>query len=262
MAAPGCALFRRAPPPPPIPRQQVIEQVRAHTTAFHTVKDGDISLHITTTEDGKPKRLPSLGGVIAFNADLPGLRIEAEKMTKSIFSLKALGDRFWLALYETQEMVVGGPVAYSKLPSLIRPDEVRGFFSDPEWLGLTWQETTMTVEEGNYRFDVRVLGMLRRQVSVDRRQLVVTTVCRYDALGRMVTRLDLGDYEETGGTLFPHALTVDRPLDGVKVELELGDPKLNVDLPVQAFRPTERPGWKVIDLDREPLSDVKGFVGE
>jgi hypothetical protein len=242
-----------------LPSDVVIEMVRAQSGAFRSVKDGDITLNITTTVDGKTKSLPSLGGAIGFNAELPGLYLVTTKVTKTVFSLTALGQQFWLALYRTNELVTGGPLAYEKLPWLIRPEEVQGFFADPEWLGLTWPGTTMTVEENNYRFDIFTAGILRRQVFVDRRMVVVSSIRRYDALRRLETGIDMADYEATDSAFFPRRLTVDRPLNGVKVELELSDPKLNVDFPAQTFLPPNLPGWKVINLDYEPLSAVKGF---
>jgi len=253
----GCVPPR--PPPPPLSRDVVIELVRAQSGTFRSVKDGDIALNITTTEDGKVRSLPSLGGGIGFNAELPGLYLVATKVTKTIFTLRARGQQFWLALPRTNELVIGGPPAYAKLPWLIRPDEVQGFFADPEWLGLTWAGTTMTVEEDNYRFDIFTAGILRRQVLVGRRLVVLRSVRRYDALQRLETEIDLADYELSDGALFPRRLTVDRPLNGVKVELELSDPKLNVDFPAKTFLPPDLPGWKVIDLDHEPISAVKGF---
>ncbi len=260
LAAVGCPSL--PPPSPPLPREIVIALVRAQETTFHSVKDGDISLAITETVDGKAKRLPTLGGSIAFNSELPGLWLIGTKVTKTIFSLKALGPRFWLALYRTEELVTGGPAAYEKLPTLLRPDEVRSFFADPEWLGLTGPDTTMTTGEDNYQFDVYSGGVLRRQVLVERQLVVVRSIRRYDPLGRLETQIDMADYDLTDGVLFPRVLTVDRPLLGVKVELSLSDPKLNVELPANVFLPPELPeGWKQIDLDREPLSAVKGLEG-
>jgi hypothetical protein len=106
------------------------------------------------------------------------------------------------------------------------------------------------------------LGVLRRRVNVDRRNLVVARIRDYDALGRTVTDVRLRDYELSGERLFPRRLTVDRPLSGVTVDLWLDDPKLNKELPRKTFLPVERPGWRVIDLDRQPLSAVEAFRGE
>ena len=262
LLAPGCCLFRRPPPPPPLPAEKVIEAVRAQSEAFHTLKDTDISLVVTTTADGKAERSPTLGGVIAFNADLPGLWLYTQKVTRAVFTLSALRDRFWLALEKTCELVVGSAAAYDKLPHLVRPEEVQGFFAGPDWLGLTWPSTTMSVEPEDYRFDVYLDGSLRRQVFVDRRKVAISRIRRYDALGQAVTDIYLQDHEKADGGVFPHRLIVRRPLNGVEVELELDDPKLNVDLPPEMFVPPERPGWKVINLDYEPLSAVEAFRAE
>jgi len=253
----GCVPVR--PLPPPLSKEVVTEMVRVQSGTFRSVKDGDITLNITTTEDGETRSLPSLGGAIGFNAELPGVYLVATKVTKTVFTLRARGQQFWLALPRTNEMVIGSLPAYEKLPWLIRPDEVRGFFADPEWLGLTWPDTTMTMEEDDYRFDIFIAGILRRQVFVDRRLVVVSSIRRYDALRRLETEIDLADYELTDNALFPRRLTVDRPLNGVKTDLELSDPKLNVDFPAQTFSPPDLSKWKVINLDYEPVSAVKGF---
>ena len=257
----GCALLRPAPPPP-LPPAEVVAALRETAERFHTVTDTDISLHISVTADGKTQRAPSLGGLIAFNARLPGLWLDTEKVTRRVFSLKALGERFYLAIFETREVVTGGPAAYARLPHLVRPGEVRSFFAGPDRLGLTWPDTTMAVQADEYRFDVPVAGVLRSRVLVDRRKVVVTAIRRYDALGRTVTEVVLGGHKQTDGVPFPRRLTVERPLDGVKVELRLGDPRLNKELPAATFLPPQRPGWRVIDLDRQPLSAVEAFRTE
>jgi hypothetical protein len=238
----------------------VVEAIRARAARFHTVTDTDISLAVTiTTAEGERERLPTLGGFIAFNVDLPALWLDTEKVTRRVFSLKALGARFWLAVFETREVLVGGPLAYAKLPHVVRPEEVRAFFAGPEALGLTWPDTTFAVEEDLYRFDVHVLGVPYRRVLVDRRTVAVAAIRRYDALGRTVTEVALSDYAPADGTVVPRRLRVERPLAGVTIELELDDPALNKELPAEAFVPPERPGWRVIDLDRRPLTDARAF---
>ncbi len=258
-ASGGCALLRRPPPPAPLPPEQVIAALRQQAARLHTVTDTDISLRISTTADGETETLPSLGGFIAFDADLPALWLDTEKVTRRIFSLKAVGERFWLAIFETREVVTGGPAAYARLPHLIRPQEVRGFFAGPDRLGLTWPGTRMALQAEHYRFDVHVAGLLRRQVWVGRRKLAVTAIRRYDALGRTVTEVRMEGQRPTDGSTFPRRLTVERPLVGVRVELRLGAPQLNKDLPRRAFLPPERPGWRHVDLDVRDLSAVEAF---
>ena len=72
-------------------------------------------------------------------------------------------------------------------------------------------------------------------------------------------------YRKVGNMEFPHQLTVDRPLYGCRVTLKLSSPKFNnpkVDNR-KIFEPRKPPpGWDVIDLDYEPLSNVKTFSGE
>jgi len=255
----GCFLLRPAPPPPPLPKQQVVDAIRAHSEGFQTVFDGDISLAVTTCADGKCKRLPTLGGVLAFDARTPALWLYAEKMTRSVFSLKAVGSRFWLLCYRTRELVTGTETAYAKLPQLIRPEEVRSYFAGPESLGLSWPTTQMAVEPDDYRFDVRVLGVLRRQVRVDRRRLVLAGIRRYDALGRLETEVRLDRYKPAGDRLFPRRFRLDRPLCGVTIELRLGDPEPNKPLPEATFAPPAASDWKLIDLDRQDASDVEFF---
>lgn len=256
----GCSLLRPAPPPPPLPRQQVVDAIRAQSQGFQTVFDGDISLSITTADaDGKPKKRPTVGGVLAFDARVPALWLYAEKMTRSVFSLKAVGTRFWLVLYRTGELVTGTDAAYEKVPELIRPEEVRSYFAGPESLGISWPSAEMAVEPDDYRFDVRVLGVLRRQVRVDRRRLVLTGIRRYDALGRVETELRLDRYKPADGRLFPRRLRLDRPLYGVLIELRLDDPEPNKPLPEATFAPPDPSRYKLIDLDREDPSVIEFF---
>jgi len=255
----GCSLLRPAPPPPPLPRQQVVDAVRTQSEGFHTVFDGDISLAITTCADGECRKLPTLGGLLAFDARVPALWLYAEKMTRSVFSLKAVGARFWLVNYRDGKLFTGTEVAYARVPELIRPEEVRSYFAGPEALGLSWPSTDMTVEPDDYRFDVRVLGVLRRQVRVDRRRLVLAGIRRYDALGRVETELRLDRYKPAGDGLFPRRFRLDRPLCGVLIELRLGDPEPNKPRPEATFEPPAASDWQLIDLDRQDLSDVEFF---
>ena len=254
--AQGCCLLRPGPPPAPLPARQVIEAVRARSASFRTVTDTNISLSITTRVDGKPKKLPRLGGLVAFNAALPGLWLDAEKMTRRVFTLKALRSQFWLKLYKSREMFIGSEAAYERMPELVRPGEVRSLFAEPEVLGLSWPDTRMVVEPDDYRFDVRIGGALRRQVYVDRRQLVLSGIRRYDALGRLQTEVRLGDYGRSGGTLFPRRLTVRRPQSGTTIVLRLDEPKLDKVLPEETFIMRPEVGWKVYDLDREDVSGI------
>ncbi|MHC5034244.1 MAG: hypothetical protein ACYTFZ_04345 [Planctomycetota bacterium] len=260
--ASGCSLLRPSPPPPPLPRERVVEAVRSEAESFSSVKDADISLIITETLEGKTHKLPRLGGSLGFDRRRPALYLVAEKLGQTAFWLRATETGFWLALPRTQEVVTGGPAAYAKLPHLIQPHEVRAFFAGPEWLGLSWPSTTMTVQDDVYRFDVSVLGVPYRQVSVDRRMVAVTRIRRYDATGRVVTDISLDDYAEADSTLFPRRLTIDREQLGVTVELRLSDPVINPDINPEAFEPGERPGWTHIDLDFRPLSEVRAFTAE
>ncbi|MFO7959219.1 MAG: hypothetical protein R6X33_19200 [Candidatus Brocadiia bacterium] len=260
-AGTGCGLFRK-PLPPPLPRREVIQQVRANTGDFRTLVDTDIALFMTVTEDGKRHRGPTFGGHIAFDRALPGLWLSAEKIGRQIFSLKARGMRFWLVLPETREVVTGSARAYAKLPHMIRPDEVQRLFEGPDGLGLTWEGSTMAVEGNYYRFDVRVMGMPYTRVLVDRRRLVISGIQRLDSVGRVIADIRLADYSPTDSALFPHRLQVERPLAGTGVNLRLGSPNLNKPIPPEAFEPTEHTGWRHINLDYQPLSAVEAFSGE
>jgi hypothetical protein len=257
----GCSLLRPAVRPP-LDREEIVSVLHERAEQFQTLVDADIALVMTVSREGGEHRGPTLGGHIAFDAGIPALWMRAEKIGREIFSLKAVGAWFWLALPETREVVTGGPPAYGKLPHLIRPGEVRRMLEGPDGLGLTWSSTTMTVEQGDYRFDVRALDRPYVEVLVDRREVAVTTIRRYDVLGRTVTEVRLNDYSPVGGILFPHRFVVDRPLHGTTVELRLGDPTLNKPIPAQAFQPAQRPGWRQVDLDRQPLSAVEAFRGE
>jgi len=256
----GCTLLR--PLPPPLPREQVVQQLRGNTGEFRTVVDTDIALFMTVTEDGNRHRGPTFGGHIAFDRALPGLWLSAEKIGRQIFSLKAREMRFSLALPETREVLTGSARAYAKLPHMIRPDEVQRLFDGPDGLGLTWPTATMSVEGKYYRFDVAVMGMPYNRILVDRRRVVVAAIQRLDSIGRVITDVRLGNYAPADGTLFPHRLRVERPLAGAGVDLRLGNPKLDKVIPPEAFEPAERRGWRRINLDFQPLSVVKAFSGE
>lgn len=248
--------------PPPLSQAEVLHALETHSGSFRSLVDTDMSLVVTVSADGGRERTPTLTGHIAFDRELPGLWISAEKVGRQIFSLKARGDSFWLALPETREVATGSSQAYGKIPYLVRPGEAQRLLTGIEGLGLRWPGTTMHVEDRHYRFDVEVLGGPYAQVLVDRRKLVVSAIRRYDALGRIVTEVRLDDYRQVGRKLFAHRFSVTRPLSGTEVALRLGGPKLNKPIPTEAFQPAERPGWDIIDLDRQPLSAVRAFRKE
>ncbi len=260
-ACAGCPLIPRRPLPP-MPREQILQTLRQRAADFTTVVDPDISLRISTTYEGKTERTPSLGGVLAFDRVLPGLWLRAEKIGHEIFDLKALGMDFSLLLPESGEVVTGGPIAYAKLPYLIRPDEVQTMFGGPETLGLSWSSTTMAVLDKGDLFSVSIFGSLYRAILVDPGTADILRITDYDVLGRTISEITLSDYEELQGTRFPRRLQVDRPLDGVSVDLRLGDPDLKKVIPIQFFRPHRQAGYRHVDLDRQPLSDVHAFSGE
>jgi len=260
----GCSLLGRplGPVPPPVPQEQVVAALRERADCFRTVKDGDVSLLIEVQTEKGFERQPTLGGVVAFDRQWPGLWMLATKMGMEVFLLRADSERFWLELPRTHEVVTGGRHAYRQLPYLISPYEVLAWFGSPAWLGLTSESTRMSLLPEHYRLDVYAGQMLLRTVLVDRRRLAVTAIAEYDALGRLSTEVLMDRYREAGGVLFPHRLAVSRPLDGCRVQLRLGRPKFNVELKPQLFRPARWEGWRVIDLDREPLSSVRAFGGE
>jgi len=256
----GCSLLARQGPP--LPRARVLEQLEAHSGTFRSLIDTEMSLLIRYRTDGRERRTPTLTGHVALDRELPGLWLSAEKVGRPVFSLKARGDRFWLALHQTAELVSGGPLAYAKVPYLVRPAEARRLLAGADGLGLRWPTTVMTVEDRHYCFETRVFGGPYARVLVDRRELVVNVVRRYDALGRVTSELRLDDYRPVGGKLFPHRFTVVRPSAGATVQLRLGSPKLDKPIPARAFQPAPRPGWTHRDLDREPLSNVEAFAGD
>jgi len=262
LASGGCALFAPRPALPPMPRQEIITNLRRRTAEFSTLVDGDISLKIATSAGGKTDTSPTLGGHVAFDRRLPGLWLHAAKVGREVFDLKALGMQFSLRFRQTGELLIGGPVAYARLPYLIRPDEVQTMFGGPDALGMSWPSTTMALGAHECRFDVDVLGALFRRITVEPGTADILRIENYDVRGRLVTDIRLSDYRAANSARFPRRLIIDRPLDGVQVELRLGGPKLNKAIPRKSFEPHPPAGWSVIDLDRQPLSDVRAFTGE
>jgi hypothetical protein len=222
-------------------------------------------LRISHTVEGDTDSLPSLGGILAFDPVYPGMFLRAEKLTKEIFTLRALGQRFSLKLPRSGEVVIGGPTAYRRLPYLVRPDEVKSAFAGPDYLGITWPDTEMSLDDEHYRFEARVLGVIYRRVLVDRRLLVVTDIERFDSLGRLHTAVRMRDYVPVGDTLAPSRLVVQRrqvsdvPPLSVTVNLSLSDLEPLKEGAQALMRPRVPPGWQVVDLDREPLSNIRAL---
>lgn len=259
-ALPGCVhLCARAPSP--LPPERVAAALQQQADRFRSVS-ADISLKITEiTPDGEHS-IPALGGHIAFDGAGSRLWLRTTKVTREVFTLKAVGDRFWLKFPSTCEIATGGPVAYGRLPHLIRPAEAGAIFAGPHALGISWAGTKMSVDADHYRFEATALGSPYCRVLVDRRKVAVSAIERYDALGRVVTAIRLDDHRRIGGVMIPRVLVIERPLAGVRVKLRLGDMKVNADIPDGLFRTQTPPGWEVIDLDLRPISDVRALSGK
>jgi hypothetical protein len=254
----GCALFQgRLPEPLAPPQVARILQDRSDRCRSFQAK---LSLHITQEIDGEEESLPSMGGIIAFDAARPGLWLRATKFTQEVFTLKALGSQFALRFPSSHEFVVGGPPAWRKLPQLVRPAEVRSIFAGPAVLGITWPDTTMKLEGGDYVFEARVLGVLYRRVRVDRRRVVVVAIERYDTLGRLELNVLLDRYGDVAGTPAPHRLIVRRPRLGFTVEMRLDGMKIKPISEV-AFKMKRPHGWRLINLDVQPVTAIRALGG-
>ena len=260
----GCGILGtgRGPVPPPVPKDVVVAALRERADHFFTVKDGSASLLIQIQTGENTAQRVSLGAGFAFDRLRPGLWLLADKVGQEIFTLRANNDRFWLELPRSHEIVTGGPEAYYKLPYLIYPYEATLWFGSPEWLGLTLEATQMHVEPEYYTFDVYSAGQLARTVMVDRRTLTVTAIAEYDLLGRLSTEVLMSNYGKADSMDFPFHLTVTRPLQGCSMQLRLGSPKFNQELKAALFEPKDWTDWRHVDLDREPLSSVKGLEAE
>jgi len=254
----GCALLGRPAPDPPLECRDVVQALRQKEGLVRTVTDAGVRLRVTAREDGEPRRYPSLGAVLAFDSQKPGLWLRGEKLGHEVFSLRALGERFWVAVHPSRLVMTGGPVAYAKLPRyFLRPAEVQGFLAGPDWLGLSWTTAQMTVGADSYRFDVHLMDTLYRTVLVDRRDLVITRISAYDVLGRETTRVELSDHGPADGTLFPRRLTVTRPQEGITLSLRLRRPKFNKELPLSIFQPIRLDGYEQVDLDSPSVGRIE-----
>jgi hypothetical protein len=262
LAASGCTWL--TPPPPALPKHEVAAVLQDRATALEGLQ-ADLRLRISHTIGNDTEAMPSLGGVLAFDALAPGMWMRAEKFTQEVFTLRALRDRFSLKLPRSREVVIGGPAAYARLPYLVRPHEVKGAFAGPDTLGITWPDTRMRVTPEHYCFEARVLGVIYRRIRVDRRELVVTDIERYDSLGRLHTAIRMHDYVPVGNSLAPRALVVQRkqvsyePPVSVTVRLDLDNLEPLKEGATVMMRPRVPPGWPVVDLDREPVSNIRAL---
>ena len=186
-------------------------------------------------------------------------------MGQVVFTLRARKHRFWLTIPDTKELVTGTEVAFRKLPQLVDPDELSLALGTPEKLGITRESTTMEVDGENYRFDVHHGTYIARRVYVSRREIEIRRIVEYTPSGREQTIIRMMDYYETDGIPVPYTFTVERPANQWKVTLELSDPEVNELAPERIrplFNPKDHTGWTRINLDIQPLSDVKALQPE
>lgn len=258
----GCGILRKTslrPVPPPVSSEEVIDNVRRNTERFRTLVDSDISLYLSAKQAGKWDDMPSMGGLLVFDSKRPGLWMRAEKLGQKIFSLRAGTDYFWLELPDSREVVRGGTAAYNRLPHLIQPSEAMLWFAAPEWLGMTWDATEMSVEPEHYRYDVYMSGQIIRQIYINRRTMNLNRIKVFDFFGRMETEVRMDQYAEVKDVSFPFRMVVLRPRVGYRIELRLDSPQFNKNIPGKAFEPRERPGWEEINLDYESIHRIEAF---
>ncbi len=250
----GCRAlpFRPLRPPEELSRREVIEGVAARQHFFSSVYDTRISLRVVEEAAGGRERHPLVRGILIFDRTVPGLRLRAERFGRNIFSLRALGESFWLEIPENREVVTGGEAAHARMPHLVWPAEIALWFAPPDWLGLTWDGTTMETTRADYVFEVTLEGFPLRRVSVDRRDLHITSITTYDVFGDVDTCVVLDRYGEVNGAVFPHRLGVSRPRPGFHITLQFSSPQFDRRFSESDFQPPARPGYRHIDLDRQP----------
>lgn len=269
MSAWGCGVLQvicpPEPLPPPIPRDEVEAKLVNEYGRIETLKDMGGSLE---SEYGPPDDRdsgPDLGVDLAFDATLPGLWLHAEKMGQAVFTLRAKEHRFWLTIPDTKELVTGTRVAFGKLPQLVDPEELSLALGTPQQLGITREATKMEVDGEFYRFDVYHGSYIARQIYVSRREIEIRRIVEYDPSGRKRTIVRMTDYYDVSDIPVPHTFSIERPANQWQVTLELSDPDVNT-LPAERmrklFEPKDRSGWRRVNLDIQPLSDVKAFSEE
>ena len=100
--------------------------------------------------------------------------------------------------------------------------------------------------------------MLYRRVFVDRRRLVVVGIRRFDIHGRLELDVRLGRYRDLDGVPAPHRLLVRRPRLGFTVDMRLTDMKIK-PIPLGIFRTRLPHGWRRINLDYQPVTDIEAL---
>ncbi len=246
-------------PPPELSPREVVDRVYDNTFMFSTLTDSNMSLRIAYKDGSRWKRTPSMKGLLAVDRTIPGVWLRTEKFGQNIFTLRSHKESFWLEIPDTGEIITGSENAYQQMPYLIRPNEILLWFTPPDWLGLTWDATTMTTLPDVYVFEVKLNGFPLRSVHVDRYNFTINSIKTYNIVGDVDTEVVMERYHESDRTSFPHRITVHRIHSGYELRLQLDDPDFNRELPERTFLPRSRPGWRHIDLDRTPAGSIKGL---
>ena len=266
LLAAGCGLLPgRRTPEPAWTQKGVAAELRGRFRNIRTLKAGDVSLQSSSRVQGITRETPTLGGVLALNPHLPGLWLRTEKLGQQIFTLGVLKNRFWMQIPQTRELVVGGGPAFRKLPYVLRPRELAALVGSPRQLGLQASSTVFRIHPRQYVFDVwRDENTLAREIFVNRRDLTVRRVLYYGAQERVLAEVKLSDYQMVDGIPLPHHLYLHRPQAGVRTHVWLDEPQINAVPPRQMrpfFTTPRKPGWRRINLNRQPLSDIKALQG-
>lgn len=267
--ATGCcvisAIYPAPPLPPPLPREKVVEHLSGRLGRIETLKDMGASLESEYGPPGDREETLDVGVDLAFDATLPGLWLHAEKVGQVVFTLRTRKRSFSIEIPDTKELVTGSERAFRKLPHLVRPEEISSALGTLEQLGITESTAAMEVDGEYYRFDVYRGLYLVRRLYVSRREIEIRRIIEYDASGRKRTVVHMRDYDPANGISVPNTFIVERPIRKWRVTLELSDPEVNVLSPERIrrlFNPPVRPGWTYINLDVQPLSDVRALQQE
>mgnify|MGYP000473993918 CR=1 FL=1 len=262
----GCGILRpRAAPGPAWTQQEVVNTLGSRYRKIRTIKAGEVSLEASSDAGGVFRISPTLGGVLALDPHLPGLWLRAEKLGQEIFTLGLRQQNFWMTIPQTRELVTGSGRAFRKFPYALRPAELAALAGSPSQLGLTRESTIMVTDPRHYRFDVWQGITLLREVYVDRHDVTVRRVVYYAPDGRVLAKVELGDYAPANDIPLPRYLSLYRPDSGIRTELWLPSAEINA-VPARQmrtfFNPPRKPGWRHIDLNRQSLSDIKALQNQ
>lgn len=252
--------------------RELVQQIDQRCDELHSM-NVNVDMQASTTKNNVETAEPSVGGIILLRKpeDLRVFGLAPVVHTR-LFDMVSNGKDFKMWIPHFDE-VVEGPVAESKTKSEnqfenLRPEffqdamAVRCLAKDDEYYVTADTDTVEDAAKKHlYIVPEYLLNVVHRKensqeldpvrvIHIHRDDLLPYQQDLYDRDGNLETQVYYGRYVDFGDHKYPSTITINRPLDGLKLVMTVDKVTINPDLKDESFElPPFPPGTKVKKLE-------------